>query len=232
MKPVLLIALNYVREQRWALLLLLAWVVFGALVVIFGQPDPDDALFFIKQQAIYGVAFTAFLSASAIHNDRRSRRILAVLSKGIERGQYLAGLLCGLMFVTVIYCGAMAAFGTLMFRSIGIHGAQLWSLLALLLISCALVATVALLFSTFSPPLVATAFTAAALGIGLGLAEVGVTRNMLPALPMMSEILQYEFNRNWQPQWQSVVWSIAEAFVLLLLASWIFGRKDIAVAVE
>jgi hypothetical protein len=126
----------------------------------------------------------------------------------------------------------MAAFGTLMFRSIGIHGGQLWLLLALLLISCALVATVALLFSTFSPPLVATAFTAAALGIGLGLAEVGVTRNMLPALPMMSEILQYEFNRNWQPQWQSVVWSIAEAFVLLLLASWIFGRKDIAVAVE
>lgn len=232
MKPVLIIAANYVREQRWALILLLVWVVFGALLVMLGHSDREDALFFIKQQAVYGVAFSAFLAASAVHNDRRSRRILAVLSKGIERGQYLAGLLSGLMFMAGLYCLAMAAAGSWMLKTVGMPDRQLWYLLALLMVCCALVATVAVLFSTFAPPLVATALTAVALGIGIGLSEAGITNHVLPVLSMMNEIMHYEAGKSLQPQWRSVFWGLAQAVVLWWLASRVFERRDIAVAVE
>ena len=57
----------------------------------------------------YGLAFTGLMAASGINNERRSRRMLAVLSKGIERWQYLGGLLLGAMIDAAIYCIAIGA---------------------------------------------------------------------------------------------------------------------------
>lgn len=232
MRPVLLIAVNYLREQRWPLLVLLGWVVISAVLSSVGRPDREDALFFIKQQAIYGVAFVGFLAASAIYNDRRSRRILAVLSKGIERRQYLGGLLCGALLVAGIYCVAMAVFGTFMLKAVGVPFVDLLHLLVLLLISCALVAVVGILFSTFTPPLIATGFTALALGLGAGLGEAGITHNMLPVLSLMGTILQYGFPSHLQLSWEIPAWGVVQVVVLWVAASWIFERRDVAVSVE
>lgn len=232
MKPVLLIAANYVREQRWALILLLLWVMISAAVATFGSQEPDDTLFFIKQQAIYGVVFSAFLASSAIHNDRRSRRILALLSKGIERGQYLAGLITGLLLIAAIYCVTMGVFGSIMFSAVGIAREQLWFLLILLMVACGLAATTAILFATFLPPLVAISLTALALGSSFGLAQLGVTHNLLPVYALVDTITDYQFRADWQPHWAPALWGIVQTVLLWLIASWIFGRRDIAVAVE
>src|SRR5437868_5462263 len=89
--PVLEIAVNFVRENRWPILLLLIWIVLSALV--FGGTDQrvavDDLVFYVRQQALYIVVFTAFLASTAVNNERKSRRILLVLSKAISRGEYL-----------------------------------------------------------------------------------------------------------------------------------------------
>ena len=79
MKPVLLIALNFVREQRWPIFVLLLWVL---LLGIFGlvadaSRNREDLLFIFKQVAVYVVAFSVFFGSSAIHNERKSRRVLA-----------------------------------------------------------------------------------------------------------------------------------------------------------
>ena len=94
MKPVLLIAINFVREQRWPILVLLLWVLllaFQGLVTEIPR-ERDDLLFIFKQVAIYVVVFSIFFGGSAIYNERRSRRVLAVLAKDVARHQYLSGL--------------------------------------------------------------------------------------------------------------------------------------------
>src|SRR5206468_7685613 len=104
------IAVNFVRENRWPILLLLIWIVLSALV--FGGTDQrvavDDLVFYVRQQALYIVVFTAFLASTAVHNERKSRRILLVLSKSISRGEYLLSLLTGSLMVAMLYA---AVFG-------------------------------------------------------------------------------------------------------------------------
>jgi ABC-type transport system involved in multi-copper enzyme maturation permease subunit len=232
LKPIGLIAANYVREQRWAVILLLAWVALSALLAGLEQLERTDVLFFIQQQAIYGVAFSGFLAASSIYNERRSRRILAVLSKGIDRRQYLAGLLGGVLLTIVLYLIAMGTLGGLMFTSVGIPRTHLWQMLALLLVACALTATTGLLFATFAPPIVAVACTAVTLGSGVALAQIAGARNFLPVYALLDAVIGYANNPHWSPPWTPAMWAIAQTALLWLLASAIFARRDIAVAVE
>src|SRR4051812_30672040 len=125
MRPVLLIALNFLRESRWAILLLLLWAgISGAAAAYSIKESQDDALFFLKQQAVYGVVFTAFLASSAIYNQRRSRRILAVLSKGLSRTEYLAGLEVGFLASAAVYSTAVAGVGAWVFARAGFPGAR------------------------------------------------------------------------------------------------------------
>ncbi len=66
--------------------------------------ERDELLFIFKQVAVYVVVFSIFFGGSAIYNERKSRRILAVLSKGIARQQYLSGLIIGITIACGIYC--------------------------------------------------------------------------------------------------------------------------------
>ena len=95
MRPVLLIAKNFAREQRWPLFFLLLWVLGWATFGVFADPrsGPEDALMIFRQLAVYSVTFGVFFGSSAIQADQRSRRILSVLSKEFPRRQYIFGLL-------------------------------------------------------------------------------------------------------------------------------------------
>jgi ABC-type transport system involved in multi-copper enzyme maturation permease subunit len=232
MKAVQLIAANYLREQRWAVVLLLVWVVLSAALAGVGQLERADVLFFLKQQAMYGVAFSTFLAASSIYNERRSKRILGVLSKGIERRQYLAGLLGGVLLAAVIYVTTIGVFGSVLFSAAGLPLVKLWELLVLLLAACALAATTAVLFATFTPPIVAVALSVLAFGGSVGLAQIGITSCFLPVYNLIGTIASYPDSPGWTPEWPLAIWGAVQAVLLWLAASWIFGRRDIAVAVE
>jgi ABC-type transport system involved in multi-copper enzyme maturation permease subunit len=226
------IAANYLREQRWAVLLLMVWVVISAVLAGFGHLEQDDVLVFIKQQATYGVAFCAFLAASSIHNERRSRRILAVLSKGISRGQYLAGLLCGVLVAAAIYFLTMGAFGSVLFNLVGIPPLHLWQMLVLLFVASALSGTTSLLFATFAPPVVAMALAAVTLGGGLAASQLGATANFLPVYTLVRAVTDYSYSPRWTPPWTALVWGIVQTIAMWALAWWVFARRDVALAVE
>ncbi len=152
MQSILLIAGNSLREQRWLVLVLLAWVFGSSLVLgLDGDPRLGDAAFFLHQQAIYGVAFGTFLAASAIQNERRSRRILLVLSKGVERREYLAGLLFGVGAVEAIYVLAMALGAFWMLRETAVAFGPVGWLLLVLFLTAMLVAAVALFLNLSQP---------------------------------------------------------------------------------
>lgn len=238
MKPIFLIAVNFLREQRWPLLVLLAWVVLSSAASGIGSEKlaVDDVLFFLKTQAVYGVAFVAFLSGAAIHNERKSRRILAVLSKGIHRGQYIAGLLAGVLVAGALYCGAMGAAGSVMFTEARLPQIQLWGVIALLMTALVVTSTVAMFFSTFLTPLFATAATAVALGTPALATRIagGGWAHVFPVYFLMDSIMSFSVDTagGWAPVWRMVGWALVDSVVLWLMATWLFSHRDISVAIE
>jgi hypothetical protein len=234
MRPVLLIALNFLRESRWAIVLLLLWaLISGGAAAYSIRETQDDALFFLKQQAVYGVVFTAFLASSAIYNQRRSRRLLAVLSKALSRAEYLAGLELGFLAGAALYCTAFGMIGAWVFARAGFTGTRVIPIAIMLFAASALTGSVALLFSTFLSPLFTIALTAMVVGInGVVQRSAALFAQVLPTYTLMQSILVFSFNNNWTPAWAAVGWALVESVMVWALASLVFSYRDLAVAIE
>jgi hypothetical protein len=231
MRSAVLIAGNFLRENRWAVLLLVLWGIGSGIAAATSVgTSPDDALFFLKQQAVYSVFFTVFLSASALYNQRRSRRILSVLSKGVERYEYLAGIAFGFTAVSLLYSIALAVTGAWTFSLAGASPATIVPMVLLLLVASILAGTVALFFSTFLNPL----FTLLCTGLALGSTAVFGHRlpALLPAYTLMQNVVSLTFRGAIEVPWTTAFWAVLESAALWIAASLIFARKDIAVPVE
>ncbi len=234
MKAVLLIAANFVRENRWPMLTLLVYVIlFGLATSFVADPSGEDVVFFLRSVGVYGLAFTGLMAASGIYNERRSRRILAVLSKSVERSQYLGGLLLGAMLDAAIYCLAVGAIGTLALARHGLPVISVWDLVAVLMAAFLLAGTAAMFFSTFLHPMLAAA------AAGLSLAGMAMLGQMLgppwptlfPAYKLASAMISFGV-MNWQPPWAGALVAVIQSAIFWTLATLVFGRRDIAVAVE
>jgi ABC-type transport system involved in multi-copper enzyme maturation permease subunit len=236
MKQVRLIAINFVREQRWPILVLMLWVgVLIAMGLVYDlRQAGEEVLFVFKQVAAYGIAFAVFFGASAIHNERKTRRILSVLSKSVGREQYIAGLLCGIIFAVSIYCFAMAITGTWILAPAGFPAAHVWFLMAYLLVACVLAAAVAVVFSTFLNPLFATlcAILVLALPAAAGFGFDSKWASLVPVYSLVGLLMRASFSEKWTPQWGLLALGVVDAGLCWLAASWVFGRRDIAVAID
>jgi hypothetical protein len=230
LKPVFLIAGNFVREQRWPLVALILYVVvFGAGIARVGGQSEDDTLFMLRSTSMYGLAFSGLLAASALHNERRSRRILAVLSKGIERGQYIAGLLTGVAIAAVVYCATVVGAAILATPAVSGLG---W--LAVLLLSLYIyVAVVAIAFSTFLPSLFAVICCGLLLAGEGAIAHLlgGIWTSALPAVTLVQAAVTFG-SPNWSMPWAACASAAMHAILFWAVATAIFSRRDIAVAVE
>lgn len=236
MKAVFLIATNFVREQRWPIFVLLLWVLLLVFLGLFMdiQREKEDLLFIFKQVAVYVVAFSVFFGGSAIFHERRSRRILAVLSKSVARHQYLSGLVLGVTSACGIYCFALGMTGSWTLGAAGFPIRQVWFLMLCLVAACMLAGTVALMFSTFLNPFVAAAATAAVLGFPAIAARLlsNPWGYVIPVYPLVVTVLKSTFRSPGHPEWFPIGLAAAETFVFWMLSARIFSRVDIAVAVE
>jgi ABC-type transport system involved in multi-copper enzyme maturation permease subunit len=234
--PVLLIAGNFLREQRWVVLLLLALVAGNGLLFANIRHDAAEELAaFVRLQAAYGVALAVFLIAPAIHQERRSRRILSVLSKAVGRGQYLAGFLAGAGAALAIYGLALVAAAGVLFPDAGAQPGSVGLVVLLMLAAALLAAMVTLLFAIFLPPLFATLAAALLLGTPFVLAQALAAPGWLQALPvaaLLMNILQWEPSAAWQPAWSALLLALPQIVVVWLAAAQLFATRDIAVAVE
>jgi ABC-type transport system involved in multi-copper enzyme maturation permease subunit len=236
MTPVALIAVNFLREHRWPVLLLFAWITFMALLTAnFGRGRivPGDVLGYIVSQAIFICVFSAFLAADAIHNDRKSKRILLVLSKSLTRFEYLLAPILGTGVVVVAYALLFGACCRWLRDRAALPTAGLWELVLLVIVGSLLSASVALFFSTFLNPYVAIAAT------GLLFAAPGMFHAQqhhwliwLPGLPILQQIVNFGLTPEWMLNWKSVVIAILESGVFWAMAALVFNRKDIAIPVE
>jgi len=235
MKPVLLIAVNFVREQRWPILVLLLWVLLLAFLGLIAdiQRQREDLLFIFKQVAVYVVVFSVFFGGSAIHNERKSRRILAVLSKAVGRQQYLSGLVLGVTIACTIYCFALGITGSWTLGEAGFSVRQVWFLMLYLIVASMLAGTIALMFSTFLNPFFAAGATAMVLGLPAVAAHVGARwEYVIPVYSLSAAVLKSSFKPAGDALWFPLGLAVMETIVFWVLAARIFSRMDIAVAVE
>lgn len=236
MKPVALIAFNFVREQRWPILVLLLWVLLLAFLGLVTdiQRSREDLLFIFKQVAVYVVVFSIFFGGSAIYNERRSRRILTVLSKAVSRQQYLSGLVLGVTLASGIYCCALGITGSWTLGEAGFPMAEVWFLMLCLVAACTLAGAVALMFSTFLNPFFAAGATALVLGLPAlaGHAVSASWADIIPVYALTSKVLEASFQSPGGTPWLPVGLAVAESIAFWLAAARIFAWVDIAVSVE
>jgi hypothetical protein len=235
-KPVLLIAVNFVREQRWPILTLLLWVLLLAFLGLVTDihRQREDLLFVFKQDAVYVLAFSVFFGGSAIYNERRSRRILGVLSKALSRQQYLSGLVLGVTIASAVYCFTLGLTGSWTLGAAGFPISHVWFLMVCLVAACMLAGTVALMFSTFLNPFFAAGATAMVLGVPALAGQIFGARwgYVIPVWELGATVLNSSFNSPGRASWVPVLLAGGETVAFWLLSARIFAHVDIAVAVE
>jgi ABC-type transport system involved in multi-copper enzyme maturation permease subunit len=236
LKPVLLIAINFAREQRWPILTLLVWVLLLAFLGLVTDihREREDLLFVFKQDAVYVLAFSVFFGGSAIYNERRSRRILGVLSKAVGRQQYLSGLVLGVTIACAVYCFALGMTGSWTLGGSSFPISHVWFLMVCLLAACALAGTVALMFSTFLNPFFAAGATAIVLGFPALAGHLLGPRwsYVIPVWELGATVINSSFDSPGSASWLVVALAGAETVAFWLLSARIFAYVDIAVAVE
>jgi hypothetical protein len=231
MKPIWFLALNFVRQQRIVVFVFLAWLLgFGILfgVVFSDAHNSDDLLALFRQEAAYGVVITVFVSASAIHGERKSRRIVAVLSKGIYRAEYLAGVMLGNVLLVGMYFGVVGVINQALAVRFGFE-VSIWPTLVAALVASMLASSMALFLGTFLNPLVATILTMAVLGAPFAF---HFSLPLIPVAYVLTQIMDADYARGWQGGWQFAWVAGLEMVVLFAAATAVFSRKDVTVAVE
>lgn len=233
MKRSLLIAANFLREQRWFLFLFLLWIFGSAALLRFAaDATRDDLEFYRRQQSGYALAVAMFTAAGAIHNERRSRRILAVLAKGVSRAEYLAGLLFGDAALALIYCGATGVATAAVASHFGLNLVGLAPAMLLLFGAAVLLAAATLLFAACTHPLLATIGALLLLVLQFGVETQVGRQPWLPVSTTARALLAYRLGEPLRvaPLLPLALW--LEVALLWIAASVVFARRDIAVAVE
>lgn len=231
-----MIALNFVREQRWPILVLQLSVLglAGLGLLTDFRRDSEDILLLFKQLGMYGVAFSVFFGGSALYNERRSRRILAVLGKAVTRRDYLSGLLLGVMLAAGLFCFVLGFTGMWILGGIGFPVSYIWSLMVCVLAACMLASSVALFYSTHLNPWLSALLTGLTLAVpGVIAFQFGASFGyILPVYSLMRVFIKASFEGPRIAAGGLILMALAETIGLWLAAAWVFGRIDVAVAVD
>jgi len=231
-----MMAANFLRQRRWPVLLLFAWILLtAALAGDFGRSRPveQDVVFHAQHQSIYICIFSAFLAADALQTERKSRRILLLLAKAVSRAEYLLAVLAGTTTLAVGYALLSALCSIWLTTRSTLPSAGVWELLLLVIVGAMISASVAVFLSTIINPYFATAFT---LMIFCAPIMFHAQRHAwwvwLPGFPLLVQFLRFSFRPDWSPNWTAVVATVLESILFWLAAAAIFERKDIAVPLE
>jgi hypothetical protein len=233
MRAIVLIGVNYLRTQVLTVLIIVVYLAGMAVVFLHNQRG-QEARFFVQLHSLYVVFVALMVAVPAIHADRKSRRILAVLSKGIHRWEYLGGLLCGCGLVSAIFCGLVGGISLMLSLSGGYATAGLAGLM-LMVFTCALMASaIGLFFATFLHPLLATLAASATIALPLLLRQAGWNTSVFPAFQLADSIAKFQFGDPASAGAIATTTSIAAALTILfwIASAVIFARRDVTVAPE
>jgi ABC-type transport system involved in multi-copper enzyme maturation permease subunit len=158
MRPVLLISLNFVRMQ-WLTVLIMSVYLLSIAALFAYNEQRQEVYFFFQSHAFYILFLGSMLAIPVLQAERKSRRIVAVLSKGIHRWQYLAGLWLSCCIITTGFSVMLGVIVVILCRAGNYHSAGLWPMTLALAMCCSMAAAVSLCYSVALHPLPAVAAT-------------------------------------------------------------------------
>lgn len=234
MRPIFLIGINFVHTQ-WIALAVMSTYVLGIAGVYRVHTQRDEVLFFLRWHAGYAIFFAAMIAIPALQTERKTRRILAVLSKGIHRWQYLAGILCGCAMISALFCLLIGCTAAWLGQQGGIRTDGLTAIALLLFCCCVAASSTAVFFATFLHPLLATAATSTVLALPLAFIQAG--RHAPWALfPVAALFRTLWMTFHFQPLGSVVqlimLGAIVHTIVFWLAAALVFARRDVTISPE
>lgn len=233
MRAVWLIGLNFVREQRWFIALMLLYLVgLTGLMLIVGDDRDNETLFIVKQEAVYGIFFAVVVAVSLFQNERKTRRIIAVLAKAVARHEYVAGAILGVNLTTgVFFLGVFASIFVL-FPHAPLGTAVV--MIVHMLVACLLASIVTVFYSTFLHPLLATGASGLTLTLPLALQRYShaAWTEFLPAYSLVRRALAFTPQEGLGFDGWLIGLALLESVALWLVSAWIFALRDITTPVE
>lgn len=233
MRAIFLLGLNFLRTQWIALAVMTAYIV-GIGGVFRSRVHAVDVLFFLRWHAGYAVFLGAMMAIPAVHMERKTRRILAVLSKGIHRWEYLGGLLLGCALASALFCALVGGIAVWLCQEAGVNGQGIPLVAVALFCCCVAAAAAALFFSTFLHPLLSAAATSVVLGFPFALEALGRS----PAWELSSVawlfhfLLAFEFRPAGNEVGKIIAAALCQTVVFWLAASVVFARRDVTISPE
>lgn len=233
MGAILSIGVNFARMQWLAVAVLTGYMAGMGFVFGWHEPRPD-VRFFLEWHSFYVVLLAAFVALPAIWSERRSRRIVAVLSKGIGRWQYLGGILLGCVIVSAWFCLLVGGITAWLCRQGGLATDGLAMISLVLFLCCAASAAAALFCSVFLHPLPAAFAASALLFLPLGADAIGwyPPGEMFPVSAALRVIRMFQFRPPGTGIWSIAAGATVETLLFWAGASAVFLRRDVTTSPE
>jgi hypothetical protein len=236
MRAILWVAYSFFRQQRLVVLVLLLFTIFLLAVFLTG-PARDavstELLVPFLQLIGYGILIPFLLCTQMMYLERKTRRILGVLAKGIHRWQYLVGMwLAGILVALAQLLGLGVGMQIIAYwRGWELH---IWDAVGVALVAAMLAGAIASLFGCFLHPMVSTFLGGALIGIPYWLSARGYAEfePVLPVASVFRSIMRTALRQPWDGDAWLLVMALAQAALLLFIASQVFARVDAASAVE
>jgi hypothetical protein len=233
MRVVVLLGMNFVRTQ-WITLSVMAAYLLAIGAVFHAHVHQNDVLFFLRWHAGYGLFLAMGLAAPGLQLERKTRRVLAVLSKGIYRWQYLGGQLCGCAMIAALFCGLIGGISAWLCREGGITSHGLGPVTLALFCCCVAAAATGLFFATFLHPLLATLAASFVLSLPLVLEALG--RNpawkLSPVAWMFHFLLNFQLLPAGKEIWEITMAALCQVAVFWSAAAMVFARRDVTISPE
>ncbi|HTY17105.1 MAG TPA: ABC transporter permease [Myxococcota bacterium] len=225
----------------------LALIGTGVLLSTLSYVEQDRILQDVGFAAIrvFGVAIAIFVGIGLVHREIDRRTIFTILSKPIGRSEFLLGKYFGLLATLWLQVGVMAVgFAAVSLATHAPLGRVHAAAFALIGVELAVVVAIALLFSAFASPMLASLFTAGLWLIGhlsRDLRNLGsqssadsvklATEWLYRALPDLSAFDLTQHAAHGLPIAASDValplaYGLGWVALALVAATWVFERRD------
>lgn len=233
MRAILLLGVNFLRTQ-WITVAVMTAYILGIGGVFVLRVHPADVLFFLRWHAGYAMFIAAMIAIPALQMERKTRRILAVLSKGIHRWQYIGGLLVGCAMAVAIFCALVGGIAALLCHESGIAGDGLFAVTLALFCSCMAAAATGLFFSTFLHPLQAVAATSAVLGVPFAVEILGrhPVWGFFPVAWIFHFLLAFKLQPVGLEVWGIIFAALCQVAVFWIASALVFARRDVTISPE
>tara|TARA_B100000315_G_scaffold106964_1_gene98156 strand:+ start:20615 stop:21382 length:768 start_codon:yes stop_codon:yes gene_type:complete len=238
-----------VRDKILYSLLIFALLMIASSVFI-STLSVGDQIKIIKDMglsmiSLFGTLIAIFVGVGLVYKEIEKRTIYTIITKPIGRYQFLMGKYCGLILTLLVEIAVMAtSFLLLLYFFPGSYDPAIFKAIYLIFIELMLVTAVALLFSSFSTPILSGIFTLLFFVIGHLTYDLKilVVESKMKSLVYFSNILYYglpnleNFNIKsrvvhhlpvgWDYMLFTTLYGLFYILLLLSLSITVFQRRD------